>query len=145
MTPTEPAEFSLLLSLHDFHPPLQNVSPQLISAGRWELKPLSENATAKVRCQLESRNCNAVFLSHQGGSDRIRLYASTAQPPQLAMKGERYRENPLSLMRTLRRIESGQNLKASLHGQKNSFRSRTTTAYVKAFLKATVSDTPILV
>ena len=139
MAPTEPScvgKLSLLISLHNFHPPLQNVRPHLISAGRWELKPISRNAAARVRRQLERRSCNAVFLSHQGGSERIRLYASTAQPPQLPMKGERYRENPLSLMRILRRIESGQNLKAS-HGQKNSFRSRTTTA--------TVSDAPILV
>ena len=146
MAPTEPScvgKLSLLLSLHNFHPPLQNVCPYLISAGRWELMPVSKNAAARVRRHLERRSCNAVFLSHQGGSERIRLYASTAQPPQLAVKGERYRENPLSVMRTLRRIDSGQNLKASLHGQKNSFRSRTTTAYVKAFLKATVSDTPI--
>ena len=145
MTPTEPAELSLLLSLHDFHPPPQNVRPYFISAGRCGPKQIPEDATTKIWRQLEGRNCDAIFLSHLCGSQRIGFYFGTAQPPQLVVKGERDCEHPLSLLRTLGRIEGSQNCKASLHWHENSFRSRTSAALVKALLKATVLDTPILI
>ena len=145
MTPMGPVELSLLFRLHDFNPPLQNVRPYFLSAGRWSLKPITEDATTEIWRQLEGRNCDAVFLAHQGWSERIWLYAGCTKPPQFVVKGERYRENPLPLRHTFGRIERGHNCKTRLQGHEHPLRSRTSATYIEAFLETAMLDIPMLV